>query len=445
MRHTLAKDFSPAQLVLFAMLFSLILGTLSLALPWSRTQYIPFLDLLFTATSATCVTGLFTVPLDHFTTFGHVILMLLIQIGGLGLITLTLLFLYWIMDVGLSTQLLAGQVLEIDSWKNAQKIIYFIVSVTIFIELIGALVLFPAIQSESFFYRVFLALFHSISAFCNAGVTLFDQYSITGYKSNYYFLSITLLLMYLGGIGFITMREVYAHLVAKWQGNRHRLSVTTTIIVYGSTTVILSSSIIIWILEHKNVLSSYYGFGAIFNALFYAVSFKSTGFLLNPANQFQLATLLLMMILCFIGSAPGSNGSGVKITTFVIILAAIRAAITGRSSVEIESRRIPNDLLYKACAIIGFSGAWILMTIFFLLITESGWRFIDIVIEAVSAYTTLGISTGNTASLSCIGKLFIIFSMVIGRVGSYTLMLALKTKKIPGNSYSYPEERLMLG
>ena len=228
--------------------------------------------------------------------------------------------------------------------------------------------------------------------------------------------------------------------------NRYRFSLHSKIILYGSTALLITSAIIFWILEHDNTLANMSSMQTIIYALFHAVSFKSAGFIVTCLDQFQLATLFIIMIISFIGSSPGSTGSGVKITTFTVFLATIKAAITGRTSVEIKGRRLLKEQVNRAVAIVSLSLAWIFLTTFCLLITEKNWQFFELLFEAVSAFTTLGLTTGVTSTLSTAGKLFIIASMIIGRIGSLTLILALKLKtQREVGDFQYPEERIMLG
>lgn len=441
-----SAQFSPGQIVLFSMLITIILGTVLLALPFAQETPTSFIDLFFTATSATCVTGLFTMPLDNFTLFGKSIILLLIQIGGLGLITMTLIFLSLFANLGLGTQLMAGQLLEIESWKQIRKILVFIFSVTLLTEVVGMLCMLPVFTADySFAFSCFLSLFHAVSSFCNAGISILGD-SMQQYSTNYTMLLTTTVLIFIGGLGFITWHEIMQYAYSLNQKKRYRFSLHSKIVLYGSLALLISSAVIFWILEHDNILAPLTIPQTIATALFQAVSFRSTGFLINFPGEFQLATLFLIMWIAFIGSAPGSTGSGIKITTFTVFLATVKAAITGRTSVDIKGRRIPLGQVFKAIAIVVLSFGWITLTTFCLLITETGWDFMDLLFEATSAFTTLGITTGVTSTLSTTGKLFIIASMIIGRIGSFTLILALKLKKRAAvTEFKYPEERVMLG
>ncbi len=437
--------FPPEQIVLFSILVTIAIGTLLLSLPISQEKPLPFLDLFFTATSATCVTGLFTIPIDQFTLFGKAVLLLLIQIGGLGLITMTFFFLSAFVNLGMGTRLIAGRILEIESWKQIKKILLLIILVTVCCEFIGTLCFFVVLSSK---YSVglawFIALFHAISSFCSSGITLLDG-GMSAYSSSYVMLCITMLLMFIGELGFITWQEIGDWIKATLRKKQYRFSLHSKIVLSASTSMLVCSGIIFWILEHKNMLANLTITQTITNTLFYAISFRSTGFLLTNIGSFQLATIMLIMLITFVGSAPGSTGSGIKITTFVIFLAMVKAAISGKTTVTIKGRTLPLSQVYRSIAIVSISLGWVILTTFCLLITEQGFSFIEVFFESMSAFTSLGISTGITASLSTIGKLFIVTSMIIGRIGSFTLILALKLRKKKEAEFTYPEERVMLG
>lgn len=437
--------FSPGRTILLSIFVTILIGTLLLSLPIARKTEIPIIDLLFTATSATCVTGLFTVPLQHLTTFGQCVILCLIQIGGLGLITMTLFFMSLFVNLGLTTQLMAGQLLEIESLHHIRKILFFIIGLTIAIELTGAIFIFAAIRHDYTFLKAcFLALFHSVSSFCNAGISIFPNEMIH-YNTNLLMLNTTMLLVFCGGLGFITWREILLNMHAWLKRKRIVFSLQTKLVLMGTSITIFFLAALFWILEHDNAFAGMSPIATIINALFQSVAMKSTGFLTIAIDQLQLASILLIMIYSFIGSAPGSTGSGVKITTFILLIAIIKAGLENKQAVEIKGRRIARDQMLKAITIIALSLFWIFFSLFLLLITEERIRFIELVLEAVSAFTNLGLSTGITPHLSLAGKLFIMCSMIIGRIGSVTLILALRKAKKEVVEFSYPEERVMLG
>jgi len=437
--------FSPEKIVLFGYVLAICIGTFFLALPICRTKPIALLDLFFTATSATCVTGLFTIPLDQFTIIGKAVLLALIQLGGLGLITMTIIFLSLFMNFGLGTQLMAGKILEIESWKQIKKLLITIALITISSELIGTLLIFYGVRHD---YTPgmawFTSLFHAVSSFCSAGITLFEQGMIT-YKHSYLIIFTTMVLMFIGELGFITWQEIGEWMRAQYQQKPYRFSLHSRIIFYTSGMLLICTSIIFWILEYQYLFTDTPFLQMVTDTLFYAVSFRSTGFSLTSIGNFQVATILLIMGISFIGSAPGSTGSGVKVTTFAIFLAAIKSAISGKKTVAIQGRTIPLPQVYRAVAIVSIGLGWVFLTTFCLLITERGIPFLSLFFEAMSSFTSLGMGAGITESLSSVGKIFIIVSMIIGRIGSFTLILALKLKKEKAAEFSYPEEQVMLG
>jgi len=436
--------FAPGRIVLMSIFGTIIAGTLALALPIARTEWIPLLDLFFTATSATCVTGMFTVPLAKFTFFGHCIILFLIQIGGIGLITLSLFLLSLFVDLGLATTMMAVQLLDVETWKNIRKFIFSVAVVTIIAELLGACIIFLALKhSTTTGNAIFLSLFHSVSSFCNAGISPLGSI-MHQYAHNYIILGTTGLLMLFGGLGFITWNELMHYVKSLFQKKRYAFSLHSKIILYVTALLLAISTVLIFALEWNHGFANVNPFAAAFYSLFHAISFKSAGFLIVPAASLRTATLMVIMIIGFIGSSPGSTGSGIKITTLALFAALLKATFTGKTAVHIRGRRIVKDQLFKAVAIVAFSGLWIMGTIFLLLLTDSNLPFLSIVFEAVSAFATLGIATGISSTLSIAGKFIMIFSMIIGRIGSLTLVLALKRARTETRDFSYPDERVML-
>jgi trk system potassium uptake protein TrkH len=232
---------------------------------------------------------------------------------------------------------------------------------------------------------------------------------------------------------------------ARWNDRRYVFSLHSKIIMYTSALLVFGFAVLFWILEHNNTLGTMTFTQGITNALFHGVTLRSAGILAVPIAQLHIATIFCILILAFIGSAPGSTGSGIKVTTLAIFLATVKAAVSGRTSVEIRGRSIAKEQVYKAVAIVSLSIAWIAFCTLCLLITEPTADFVDLFFETISGFSNLGLSTGITPFLSTLGKFFIMISMVIGRIGSLTLIFALKFQSKPETSgFSYPEERVML-
>lgn len=444
-------NLSPSHIILFSFFVLIILGTILLALPISRFSHIPIIDLFFTATSATCVTGLFTIPLSNFTMFGKTVIMMLIQCGALGLASMSLLIISLFIDLGISTRFMAGQLLELDSWHTIKKVLKFTFISTLLLESLGSLCFFFIFYNDyTLPHAIFYSIFHSISSFCNAGISFLHfltEQNLGKYSSNYLFLFTTSFLTFFGGLGFITWHEVLLHARAYFLKRKpHRFSLHSKIILYTAGMLISISTLLFFLLEHHNTLKSLSAPIALANSLFHAISFKSCGFILANLTDFHIATIFFIMIIGFIGSSPGSTGSGIKTTTFALFVSMLRATINGQLNVNAFGREIPLDQLSKALAIISLSICWIIVTTFCLLLTENNWSFIEIFFETVSGFSNVGFSLKGSQNLSTIGKLLISATMFIGRIGSLTFILGLKfRKKTDTTGYSYPEERVMLG
>lgn len=431
----------PSYAILISLIGLTVLGTVLLAMPVSTTSPIPFVDLFFTSSSLTTVTGLLSVPLESFTPFGKLIILLLMQIGGIGLMTISLFFIYIFLDFGFSTQVLATELLSINSFKDTKRILFFMIKLTAIAELIGAIITFFAIKPYyNFFHAIFLSIFHSVSAFSNAGFFLFEDGFIAPDK--YLLIFVTMSLIAIGGLGFITWHEILGKFSSSHKFHRNISWHTKMVIkVYSFTTLV--SFVLIWITERNNTLAEFTFFQALYNALFMSISAKSTGFLPFAMSSINLTTVLIFIAVMFIGSAPASTGSGIKTSVFSICLSVVRAAIWGKAQAEIQGRRMVPEQIYKAIAIIMLSIFWVFFTTFCLLITESNWTFIDIFLESISAFTNSGMSAGQTAYLSYAGKLFIAISMIVGRIGPLAIMLGVK--KTNPNPILYPEEKVLLG
>jgi trk system potassium uptake protein TrkH len=336
--------------------------------------------------------------------------------------------------------------LELETWRKMRGLLICIICITLFSEMVGMMLVYSQIASfHSLKHGIFHALFHSISSFCNAGIVIPGKH-VAQLGQNYIILLSTTLLMFIGGLGFITWHEVILSLRARWNQTRFRYSLHSRIIIYGSCALLICSSVLFWLLERDHVLSKLpIGLTGI-TTLFQAVSFKSAGFLIASPESFQSATIFLILVISFIGSSPASTGSGIKVTSLALFLATVRAALSNRGSVDIKGRTIPKDQVFKVVAIIAVALGWIGLSTFCLLVTEKNWQFFDIVVEAWSAFTNLGITMGLTPSLTFVGKCIIILSMIFGRVGIFAIAIALRmVRKQEATTFRYPEERVMIG
>lgn len=435
---------SPGRTVLFTIVLTIVLGTLLLRLPAAQNVPISLIDCLFTATSSTCVTGVLTVPFESFSFFGKCVILGLIQIGGIGLLTLWLFLVALFFNLGMSTKFMLGKILELSTFKNPHQILFFIIGTTLITEAIGAVGIFMLIKDQYTTLDAILhAVFHSVSSFCMAGLSSFGSESLVPFSHNLPFLAITSVLIMAGSIGFITLHEFFLFLAHKWQRKRFQFSLTSKVILTMTALLITGATILLLILEGPTHFPDSPWWETLANMLFNAISYRSIGFTTIDLDTMQTATIFLIMMYSFIGSSPVSTGSGIKVTTFAIFLATIRAVINGRMEVDIKSRRIPQDQIFKAMAVLSVGLVWITMSTFLLALAEPHSSFISVFFEAVSSFTNLGLATSITPTLTIFGKLIIIVNMFMGRVGILTLMLALRVSR-ERTEFHYPEERIMM-
>ncbi len=444
MFHLPSIELTPGRTIVLSLLGTISIGVALLSLPFAHKTSVAFLDVLFTAVSSTCGTGLLTVPLQSFSLFGQFIILALIQIGGLGIITLSLFLVSFFIDIGLGTQFLAGRMFEIEGTRPVRRLIKFIVLCTLSIEALGAFCIWlsvPAGHTQG--HPLFYAWFHAISSFCNAGISTFP-FELDIFRNNLALLFVTSLLVTIGGLGFISLRELITRYDPLHHDRRLHLSLNTKVILTTTLCIIAVGFVLLWVLERTHSFSGAPTLTAAVNMLFNVTCGRSAGFTTFDMPLIRSSTLFVIIVLCFIGSSPGSTGSGIKTTTFALLLATIRTVITGRRTVELKKRTIPNEHVFKALSILALSLTWIALGFFVLLISEEKWGFSDIMFEAFSAFANMGLSTGLTPYLSKVGKFVIILLMIIGRIGSLTLILALKRRKESPADIRYPEERIAL-
>ena len=434
----------PSHTVLLSLIIMICAGALTLALPACRHIPMNLIDLFFIATSLTTVTGMTTIPWNNFTDIGQFVILILMQIGGLGLMTMSLFIISLFVDFGLYTQVLASEILSIQSFKDTKRILFFIIKFTLICELLGTLATFFVIRNDFSFYRaIFLSAFHAVTCFCNVGISLFPHDTLS-YNTNYMILMTTILLIFFGSLGFVTWHE-FSKYIQKWNSyNRHKISWHTYLVLKIFFLTWTITSVLFWLLERQNTLSEMTPLQTLLNVVLIGISTKSTGYLTVAINYIQPATILLIAITAFIGSAPSSTGGGIKTSTFAIFLSVIRATMYGRFHAEIHGRAIAKDQVYKAMAIISLACSWILIITFCLLITEQNHSFISILFEAISAFANNGLSLGITPKLSIFGKIFIIATMIVGRIGTLVLLIGMK-RNSDLVDFSYPEERVILG
>ncbi|MGD1997650.1 MAG: potassium transporter TrkG [Candidatus Dependentiae bacterium] len=445
------STFSPGRTLLLSLLGITLCGVVLLSLPFAQVVPVSFFDTLFTTISTVCVTGLQTVPLASFSFFGHCVILVLMQIGGLGLMTFSFFLASLFTNMRMTSKLIAGQLFEFDSWSKIRSFLNLIIVVTLGLESIGACILYQTFKTvmpsgQAWFY----AIFHSVSAFCNAGISLFSDGTMHAFSSSPGVLFPLAFLIIAGGIGFIVWYELAHSLRNTWAWLRNQacplfsFSLHTRIVLSTSVMLVAFGTLCIWGIEHLHAMKDMSGPQGMLNSFFMAVSMRGAGFGIIDFSQVANATWLLLIGLMIIGASPGSTGSGIKTTTFALFCAAIGAISQNRDSIEMGGRTIPNDQMYKVIAIIAIALAWITIGTFTLLLLEPTIPFLHILIEVVSAFSTCGITIGITPALCISSKIMLMLSMVAGRIGMLALVLSLRSSK-QKHLYRYPEERVLLG
>ncbi|WP_160721046.1 TrkH family potassium uptake protein [Bacillus sp. USDA818B3_A] len=438
--------FDPPKILVLGFSVIILIGACLLTLPAATTngQGLSFLNALFTATSATCVTGLVVVDTGTtFTIFGQIVILTLIQVGGLGFMTFATFFALILgKKISLKERILLQESLNNLSMEEIVKLAKRILIFSAVIELTGALILSIRFSFDmSLKKAIYFGIFHSISNFNNAGFDLMGEFhSLTDYVDDPAVTLTVCLLIILGGIGFIVMNELYEYHTIK------RVSLHTKIVLCTSAILLLVGTIGIFLLEYSNqmTLKPLSLSGKILGSLFQSVTARTAGANTLNIGALTQSSILLIILLMFIGASPGSTGGGIKTTTFATLLGAVWSQIRGKEDVTFYRQRIEYSTIYKALTVT-LSGLFLVIFITLLLtITEHGHDFLVLLFEATSAFATVGLSMGLTPELSPIGKGLIIFTMFAGRVGPLTIAYAVAMRRNP-DPFRYPKGKIMIG
>ncbi len=439
--------FHPAVVFLFSFAGVVGLGWALLALPGSAATYVRPIDHLFIAISATCVTGLS--PLDIAASYsrrGQWIILGLIQVGGLGLMTLTSFFGYFLSGrASLRATLVMKELLSEESFAEVRRLVVAIAALAVSIELIGAVHLFvvtpPDLHPEPA-ERFYYALFHSISAFCNAGFSLYSAGLIDIFEFSPAYIGGAGALIWLGGLGFPVISELVRRF-SSLAPVRPRLSLTTRLVLRLHAGLVVAGALAFALLERNGLLRDLSLFDASLHALFYSISARTAGFAAVPTGAVGPPMAFFTLLLMWIGANPGSTGGGIKTSTAAVAFASVFQKLRGRERLELFGRSISESSIFRALAAVLLSFAAICAGVFVLTITESK-PFFDLAFEAVSAFGTVGLSRDVTASLSDAGKLTIGALMLIGRVGVLTFFVAIIPRR-PAINYRLPGDYVVTG
>ncbi|MCI5157147.1 MAG: potassium transporter TrkH [Candidatus Electrothrix sp. AUS1_2] len=452
-RNKIRIIFAPISLPVFFFLGAIIVGAAFLHTPFScRGDVISWLDALFTATSAVCVTGLVVVDTgQEFTRAGQSIILLLIQMGGLGIMTFTsLTFFLCKKRVTLTDRIAVGQSLLHDSGFHLGRFLVQIFTVTLVIELVGALLLFFADPRG---FSPFSALFHAVSAFCNAGFSLYSD-SLIGYQSDWPVNLTIIALIILGGAGFAVIVEGKGIIRTRLRNPEQRIQASWhfNVVLQTSLFLIIAGWIYIYCAEFLHFKGNVTYHEAVLTSLFQSVTCRTAGFNSLDLAAMTNASLVFMIFLMFVGGAPGSCAGGTKVTTFRILAAFIRAQVSGREQTVIGRYAVDRESVNKSLTLLFFSLALIFLCVIALDFTEGGnvphtearGQFLEILFETVSAFGTAGLSTGLTGKLSPPGKMIIMFLMFVGRLGPLVLLSSIQSMRTK-ILFSQPEVKLSVG
>jgi len=447
--------FTPIRIIIVVYLVIILLGTSVLLLPYSHRGKLSFVDSLFTATSALCVTGLIVkdTPVD-FTPLGKAIILLLIQIGGLGYMAFaTLFFLIFRKNISIKGSLMAKESLNLYSLSGISEFVLSIIKFTFVFELIGFIILFLRFKLIGFPLNSALShsIFQSISAFCNAGFSTFSD-NLAQFKNDPIIILTVSALIILGGIGFIVMWDIKKRIRKEipFLSFHTKITLTTTLFL------IITGTILFFVGEYNNTLSNVNLLEKIEFSFFNVVTPRTAGFSILNIGRFTPFTIMLIIALMFVGASPGGTGGGIKTTTFSVIISYVFSQLKGKANIHIFKRRISNNNIDRAFVIFIIGLIIIGTGITFLSFTERALiakiGFLPVIFEEFSAFGTVGLSMGksitSSTSLSTYfsnyGKLIIILTMLSGRAGPLSIM-AVFVKKGHAESFQYPDAKLLVG
>lgn len=438
---------SPYQILVLGFAALILTGALLLTLPAAARsgQTTSFLTALFTATSAVCVTGLVLVDTGtHYSLFGQLVIIGLIQVGGLGIMTMTTLFALLLgKKINLRERLLIREGLNVLNLEGVVSLVKSVIGVTALIESIGALILaFRFVPDLGWIRGIYFSFWHSISSFCNAGFDLFGTVygpfsSLTPYRDDL-IVSLTIpSLIILGGLGFVVIKDLAHH--RKFS----RLSLHSKIVLTISGILIVGGTFFIWLLERQHSLQGLSPLGMFLASFFQAVTPRTAGYNTLNIGTLRGVTQFLMIILMFIGASPSGTGGGIKTTTFGALVLTAWSVIVGKNDTEVFRRNISREIILKSLTIFLLSAALVVIITMILISTENA-GFLAVLFETVSAFGTVGLTIGITPHLTVIGQVLIIITMYAGRVGPLTVALAIwQHRKVP--RFSYPQEKIIVG
>ena len=450
-------SLSTTQVIALGFLLAILIGALLLMLPVSSSAgtSTPFIDALFTSTTSVCVTGLVVKnTFEHWSTFGHAVILFLIQFGGLGIVSFTTsLMLILRRKVTLKDRLLLQDAYNLQTMSGLVRFTKKVLFGTFIIESIGAIFYcFTFIPDFGLGRGLWISVFTSVSAFCNAGIDIIGPDSLIPYATNLNVNITTMFLIIMGGIGFIVWFDIVRviksikHMEIPKHAFFNRLTLHTKIVLSTTAALIIIGASVVFIFEYSNkgTIGGFSGGGKILSSFFESVTLRTAGFLTFSQKEMRESTILFCLILMFIGGSPVGTAGGVKTSTFALVIIAAMSAIKGEEYGTAFNRRLPNRTMRKALAVILISLSFTFLAII-LLLTYTDGSLIDIMFEVFSAIATVGLSRDFTSALNTFGKLIIIIAMYLGRIGPITLPIIFSSKKSKYGLAIFPKEDITVG
>lgn len=453
MRKHFQPHLSTTQTILLSFLLAILCGSALLALPVSAADgvAVPYIDALFTATTSICVTGLVTVPtFSAWSPFGQVVILFLIQIGGLGVVTIMSgLMISLHRRIGIKDRMLIQDAFNLNTLSGMVKFIRKVIAGTFWVEGIGALLYMTVFVPEFGVRGIWISVFNAVSAFCNAGMDVISEDSLYAYVHNPVINLVTILLIVFGGIGYIVWWDIVGALK---NIRRQKLKCFATLTLHSKIALsvtgvlILAGTAAIFVFEYNNPLTmgSFSLFEKLQASLFQSVTTRTAGFATIPQEDLTNASAIVSLLLMFIGGSPVGTAGGIKTVTFAVLIISAFATIKTHSEAELFHRTIPKHAVSKAVAVVSMAFI-ILFTATLLLSAVTDADALDIVYETVSAAATVGLTRSLTSKLNIWGRIIIIITMYLGRVGPISLMIALNTKKETKNIIKNPTEDISVG
>ncbi|MBR2321738.1 MAG: potassium transporter KtrB [Clostridia bacterium] len=453
MKKKLKIKFSTTQVIMLSFLCVILIGSGLLSLPFSTKSgtAVSYIDALFTATTATCVTGLVTLPtVSTWSGFGQAVILLLIQIGGLGIITvMTGIAVAFHRKIGLKSSQLISDAFNLTSLAGLTSFVKKVIIGTLIVEGIGAILYMPVFIPEFGLKGIWISIFTSISAFCNAGIDIIAENSLCNYAFHPLINTVTSLLIIIGGIGYIVWWDVL-RVLKNFKTQRlkcfHQLTLHSKIALSATFALIVGGAAVIFALEYDNplTLQSCSLFNKIQLSLFQSITTRTAGFASMLQENLTNATAIFCLLLMFIGGSPVGTAGGIKTVTIVVLFATAYSAIKNKNEVSLFNRNLSRQITKKAVAVVCMSFATMFVSTVLLAAVTTA-PAIDIIYEAVSATATVGLSRNLTPFLGIFGKIIIIVTMYFGRIGPISLAFAFKAKKETTNLIKNPTEEISVG